>query len=136
MSEYVIRNARWNALTPNLQGFVCANWLRSLRHQNEFFKMIDPPSYWAAYRTFINMLLNKPETVVHLALLKDDHDVVLGFSVSREHVLDYVYVAKDMRRHGICSSLVHGESTFTHITKTWKTIWAKKFPEMKFNPFA
>ncbi len=76
---------------------------------------------------------------MRLAVLSDDPDVVLGFSVSREDVLDYVYVHKDQRRLGIARKLLPPHfTTFSHITLTAMEIWHKnpKYKQLKFNPFA
>ena len=54
-----------------------------------------------------------------IAVLTDDYDVALGFSVSEGCKLHYVHVHKDMRKQGIARSL---DSNFeveviTHLTK-------------------
>lgn len=127
-----------------------SKWMRSLRHQNDYYKLIDPKCYYEAYRKYIQVLLDRPETVVRLAVLEDDDDVVLGFSVVRETILDYVHVLRirintdtgfemvDYRRKGIGSRLVPKDiDTFTHITKTAILIWSDhKYKHWKFNPFA
>lgn len=130
-------------------GLIFAKWLKSLRHGNDFFKLIDPTCYWPTYREHIARTLLKPETVVRLAVLADDHDVVLGFSVCRVTVLDYVWVlririrtptgiqATTYRGKGIGKSLVPKEiDTITHLTKTGLSIWGSKYGHWRFNPFA
>ena len=121
----------------DVQGYVYAYWLRSLRHSNDFFKLIDPQAYWNTYKDFIAALLGKPETVVRLATLADDPDVLLGFAVHRGPVLDYVFVHRDQRKNGIGSRLVPpGIDTITHLTKIGLSIWGSKHGSWKFNPFA
>lgn len=118
-------------------GFVYSKWLRSLRYENDFFRLVDPKSYWLSYKTFIKGLLDKPETLLHTAVLTDDHDVILGFSVSRSNLLDYVYVHRHQRRLGIGTRLIPpGVDTITHVTKTGLTIWGSKYGHWRFNPFA
>ncbi len=71
-----------------------------------------------------------------LAVLTDDRDVVLGFSVSRGKVLDYVHVQKDLRKQGIGTALIPlGIDTITHLTKSALPIWGSKYGSWKFNPF-
>lgn len=115
---------------------IFSKWLRSLRYGNDFFKLIDPEAYYSRYEAMIQRILRAPETEVRLAVLSDDHDVVLGFSVSRGSALDYVHVHKIQRRQGIGKNLVpDGITTITHLTKTRLTIWGSKYGEWKFNPF-
>ena len=113
------------------------NWLRSFRNGNEFIKKANPADYYKHYHLYIENLLKKPDSVVRLAVLSDDHDVVLGFSVSREDVLDYVHVKVDHRRHGIARKLVpENITTISHTTRLATDIWQEKFKHIKFNPFA
>jgi len=122
-------------LDPYL-GLIYASWLRSLRYGNDFFKLTDAKSYYLRYHDYIRGILYNPECTIRLALLADDPDVALGWSVSRGHILDYVYVLPP-RRHGVGRALIpDGIDTFTHITWTGAKIWASKFPDWKFNPFA
>lgn len=118
-------------------GLVFSKWLRSLRYGNDFFRLIDAESYYKAYHPVVTAVLSKPEAVVRIAVLTDDHDVALGFSVSRGNVLDYVYVDRLNRRIGIGKSLVPGTiDTISHVTKTGLTIWGSKAGHWKFNPFS
>lgn len=131
------------------RNLIFSKWLRSLRHGNEYFKLIDPPAYYEAYGIYINRILNNPQAWIRLAVITEDPDVVLGFCVFRETVLDYVHVLRiriktekgfditDYRRRGIGSKLIpKGIETFTHLTRTWLTIWGSKYGHWKFNPFA
>lgn len=116
-----------------------SRWLRSLRFGNTLFKKISSNDYYKSYQAFIEKLLDKPDCVIRLAVLSDDHDVVLGFAVSREDVLDYIHVHTDYRRIGVGRSLFpQGITTFSHITATAIIIWQgnDKYKELKFNPFA
>lgn len=109
----------------------------SLRFGNDMFRLIDHVEYYKTYHQFVERILDHPTTVVRIAVLSDDHDVALGFSVSRGNVLDYVHVHKDYRRIGIGRSLVPaGIEWITHVTKTGLTIWGSKAGHWKFNPFA
>lgn len=118
---------------------VFSKWMRSLYHSNPIMGKIPSDTYYKNYTIFLRNLLQKPDSVVKMAVLSDDHDVVLGFSVSREDVLDYVHVHRDYRKIGICKNLMPiGTSTFSHITLTWLIIWQDndKYKHLKFNPFA
>jgi hypothetical protein len=118
---------------------VFAKWLRSLRFGNPLFKKIDSDAFYKEYHGYLEALLKKPNSVIRLAVLSDDSDVVLGFSVSRESILDYVYVHKDQRKVGIAKILVpKGITTITHITDTALKICEKQLKDrsLLFNPFA
>lgn len=126
-------------LPSSYRPLIYSRWLRSLRHGNQLFKRISSNAFYENYHNYISNLLNKPDSVVRLAVLSDDHDVVLGFSVSREDVLDYVHVHTDYRKIGVATALVPSlMTTFTHLTALAIIIWQKnkKYKEWKFNPFA
>lgn len=127
--------------------FVFSRWAKSYRHGNDYIKLCDSDSYFAAYRKYILALLLRPETRVRIAALSDEMDIALGFAVIREKILDYVHVHKDFRKQGIGRYLVgipHMETPhnntkieeFTHLTKTGMKLWPTKLAHAKFNPFA
>ncbi len=120
-------------------GFVYSKWLRSLKHGNPLFKKIDNGEYYKKYHIYIGKLLEKPDSIARFAVLSDDEDIALGFSITREDLLDYIYVTADYRKHGIGTRLMpEGITTFGHITLTALNIWQKKekYRYLKFNPFA
>lgn len=116
---------------------IFSKWLRSLRHGNDYFKLADSEAYYRTYHNYIEVILGRAGAVVRLAVLSDDKDVVLGFSVSRGNILEYVHVHKDHRNLGIGRNLVSPDiDTVTHLTRTALNIWAAKYKHWKFNPFA
>lgn len=118
---------------------IYSRWLRSLRFGNNLFRRITSHQYYKHYHYYIEKLMSKPDCLVRLAVLSDDHDVVLGFSVSREDVLDYIHVHSDYRMNRIGTSLVpEGITTFTHFTTIAIDIWNRdpKYNKWNFNPFA
>jgi hypothetical protein len=126
-------------LPKNYTALVYSKWLRTLRFGNPIFKNIDSDAFYHNYHKFIENLMKKPDSIVRLAVLTEDQDVVLGFSVSREDVLDYVHVHKDNRELGIAKKLIpQNTTTFTHITLTALQIWRhkEKYQYLKYNPFA
>lgn len=136
-ASYVVRSSDAFNLPASYRNLIFAKWLRSLRYGNDLFRLIDPAAYYPAYHKFITAILGHADCVIRLAVLSDEHDVVLGFSVSRGEILDYVHVHRDMRRQGIARKLLPDDiTTFTHITKNAQAI-LKKQPKVvwKFNPF-
>lgn len=119
------------------RNMIFSKWKRSLRYENDYFKLIDCDAYFKAYDKYLSGILAADNLVFTIATLSDDIDVVLGFSVSRGTVLDYVYVNKEFRRIGVGARLIpRGITTITHLTKTGMTIWNNKYSAWKFNPFA
>jgi GNAT superfamily N-acetyltransferase len=136
MSSYRIVEFAATDMPDAYENLVFSKWLRSLRFGNEFFKLIEPEAYYRAYSKYLFNVLENPETRLRFAVLSDDNDVVLGFSVFNGTVLYYVHVHADNRRLGIGKQLVPKDiDTITHLTKTGMTIWASKYPQWKFNPF-
>lgn len=136
MSSYRIIAYGGQYLPKAYKGLLYSNWLRSLRNGNDYYKLAEPARFYAAYKRHIGHILSLPDTVVRIAVLADDHDVALGFSVSRGDVLDYVHVLKDQRRHGVGTSLVPNDIKYTtHLTRTGFTILRNKYAHWKFDPF-
>lgn len=118
---------------------IFSKWLRSLRFGNNLFKKMDSDEYYKNYHKYIENLLAKPDAAIRIAVLTDDHDVVLGFAVGREDVLDYIYVQKEFRKIGVAKQLFPDWiTTFTHITLIAIDAWNTnpKLKHLKFNPFA
>lgn len=123
-------------LLPRYVNMIYSKWMRSLRYGNDYFKLVDSGCYYRAYQKYISHILSQLLTEVRLAVLTDDPDIALGFSVAQKNVLHYVYVHRDYRKFGIASNLVSKDiDTITHVTKIGLSIWGSKFPNWKFNPF-
>lgn len=134
--SYSIYSYPASKLPETYKALVFSKWLRSLRYGNPFFHKVDQASYFVNYHLYIEKLLAKPDSLIRLAVLTDNHDVVLGFSVSREVVLDYLHVHNDQRRQGIGTKLIpEGTTTITHLTKDGIAMWQDKFKHLKFDPF-
>ena len=144
MIGYQIVSYSAHDLPQHYRPYIYSKWLRKLRYGNDYFQLIHSPAYYGTYRTYLNNILQTLNCVVRLALLPpekiDDPEVVLGFSVARGNILDFVYVLNDMRRQGIGRKLVPaGIDTYTHITKDAIAVLAHlaggEIWKWKFNPF-
>ena len=136
LSTYTIISYKGIDLPDSYRNLVFSKWQRSLRYGNDYFKLIDSDAYFTAYQRLITNILSKPETVVKLAVLTEDRDVVFGFSISRDTTLDYIHVHKDTRKQGIATSLYpKNTNTITHLTTIGMAIWTAKIPNVLFNPF-
>lgn len=137
VASYTVVVCSGPSLAEQYRPMIYSKWLRSLRYGNEFFKRIDQTSYFKSYHKYISQLLADPKTTICLAALSDDRDVVLGFSVSRGTILDYVHVHKDNRNLGIANSLIPKSiDTYSHITKDAEKYLRNKLAKWNFNPFA
>lgn len=138
--SYIVIALPASNLTDQYRPMIYSRWLRSLRYGNNLFKKISTNDYYKNYHAYVTNLMAKPDSLVKMAVLSDDHDVVLGFSVSREDVLDYIHVHSDFRRIGIARALFSDHyTTFTHLTSFAITIWQgkdSKYKHLKFNPYA
>lgn len=117
--------------------FVLATWLRGAYYGNSWFQEIDKAAFMAFYHGFLERLLRSPGVELNVACLKDDPDVILGYSVTRMAqdlvILDWVFVKTAWRRIGIAKALTPGNlTTVTHLTKIGKSIKPKT---VKFYPF-
>lgn len=120
----------------NYINVVRSRWTRSYKKDNDFMKLVHPPGYYFAYNNYVNLILNRKDTEVRLAVLEEDRDIVLGFSVIERNVLHYVHVPKAYRRQHIATMLVpDGIQWITHLTKIGMRIWSWKLPSARFNPF-
>ncbi len=136
MNSYSVFVCPSEKLDPYLP-LIFSKWLRSLRYGNDYLRLVEQEAFYKAYHRYIKAILNHSEAEVRLAALSDDPDVVLGFSVCRGPILDYVHVHKDQRRLGIGRKLVpKGITTVTHLTRTGLSIWGSKMAGIAFNPFA
>lgn len=116
--------------------FVIMRWARSFRYGNDYIRLTDSAAYFDRYKSYISKILQFENSVVRLAVLSDDPDVALGFSVVSGNTLHYVYVGTDYRHNGIGTMLVPLEvKDFTHLTKVGLKLWKKKAPRAIFNPF-
>lgn len=136
LAQYQVVRYAPSFLPLGYRTLIFARWKRSLRHGNDYFRLVRPDAYYTAYERYIQQIMRDGRTAVRLAVLADDHDVVLGFSVVRENILDYVHVQADQRKQGIAKALVPvGIDTITHLTKFALPIWGSKYPGWAFNPF-
>lgn len=124
--------------TKNDKNFIFSTWLRGLRYGNDWFLSVNNDVYFECYHKVIERILAHPDAQVVVACLKDDPEVILGYSVTRfindKTVLDWVFVKKAWRSIGIAKALVPEKiETVTHLTKVGKAILSKS--PYVFNPF-
>lgn len=115
--------------------FILSTWLRGLRFGNNWYRLIDGTTYFQVYHALIEALLAKPGVQVTVACLKDDPEVILGYSVFEGNKLHWVQVKKAWRNIGIAKELVPKDiKTISHLTEVGKSIFLKQ-KAWVFNPF-
>lgn len=111
--------------------FVFATWLKSLYYGNSWFREIEKEHFMTVYRTVISKLVR--ESVVEVACLSDDPNVLIGYMVHSGPTLHYIYVKKAWRQFGVAKLLV-GDKKF-HTTSHLTNLGLKLKKDLAFNPF-
>lgn len=136
MDSYKIIEFPGSQVPSQYRNMLFAKFLRSLRDGNKYFKRIDAEMFFKNYNIYFDHLLMRPESVVKIAVLTDDTDVVVGWCLAEANKLHYVWVPLDGRRQGIATALVsEGFEWHSHETDLSIIIKDRKFPNVKFNPF-
>lgn len=131
--SYKIISGHISSFGPEYKNLIIAPFLNSLRYGNDLFKLVEQEAYYKNYAKYIELLINRPNTKIRMAKLSDN--TVLGWSIMEDKTLHYVWVKKEQHRQGIATALVKEFDTISHITHKGINIWAKKFPNVRFNPF-
>lgn len=118
------------------KNFIMATILRGLFYGESWFSEIDKSVFMENYHRVIDFLLAKDTTEVRVACLKEDPEVILGYSIisPASNLAHFVFVKKAWRGIGIATMLVPlTTTTATQLTKTGLAIIRKK--SIDFNPF-
>jgi hypothetical protein len=130
---YDIRDAK-----ADDRNFVLATFLRGLYYGDSWFSLIPKDIFMANYKKVGEFLVTSPNINIKVACLKEDPDVIIGYSILSQDfsTIHWVYVKNIWRKQGIGRSLVpQHPTTVTHLTALGKTLLSK-FENCIFNPFA
>lgn len=121
---------------PEDKSFILATWLRGLFYGGSWFSEIPKNIFMVNYHRFIESILAKPNTIIYVACLKEDPEVILGYSIlGSSKVAHWVFVKAAWRGIGIAKSLVpQTVDTATHLTKVGLAI--AKNNKIVFDPFS
>jgi hypothetical protein len=115
---------------------IAGEWKRSFRNGNKNLRETAQKSYIERYDRYIEHIFSKPHTRIRLAVLSDDHDNALGWSVCENTTLHYVFVKWDNRHLGIGMSLLPKNiETITHLTDLGRKLWKMKLPGVQLDIF-
>lgn len=119
------------------KSFVMATFLRGLYHGDTWFSLIPRNIFMDNYKHVIASLVANPTNTIKVACLREDPDVIIGYSVLGHNfqTVHWVYVKSAWRKRGIAKSLVPQYPTsFTHLSAVGKSLMSK-YPTAVFNPF-
>jgi hypothetical protein len=126
------------------RNFILATWLRGLYYGETLYKEIPKDIFMENYHAILEHYLNRPDVKIKVACLKDDPDIILGYTTTRTvtifgdpiQVLDWAFTKSAWRSIGIAKSLLPGNlRAFTHATKSGMSIAKTKYPQLIYNPF-
>ena len=110
--------------------------MKGLRHGNEAFKTMSVYEFQSTYQKVLERLMSLPETTTTIASLKEDEDVIVGYSITRPEIIDWVFVKRAWRRLGIAKSLLAHiiPKRVTHLT-TIPGEFLRKKHNLIYDPF-
>jgi len=117
--------------------FILATWLRGLYYGDSWWSSIPKAIFMNNYKKIAQVTLSSPNVKVVVACLKEDPDVILGYSILSidEKAVIWVFVKTAWRKQGIGRSLLpHSPQFVTLLTALGKTL-LPKIPTAVFNPF-
>lgn len=126
------------------RSFVLATFLRGLYYGDSWFSLIPKDIFMNNYKRVAEALVSSPKAVIKVACLKEDSDVILGYSILSAdfQTIHWVYVKSSKspdgstwRNKGIGRSLLpQYPIAVTHLTKVGQALMSK-FPNIIFDPF-
>jgi len=126
------------------KNFVLATWLRGLYYGESFYSSIPKAIFMENYHSILEGFLDRNADSITIACLKEDPDVILGYSVVRNlkigeadiSVLDWIFVKTAWRGIGIAKMLLPKRlNACTHMTKLGSSIIKSHNLDIIFNPF-
>lgn len=120
---------------PEDVNFILATFLRGLYYGDSWFSHIDKKIFMDNYKHVAQKIL--ATSVVKVACLKEDPNIIVGYSVlsADYEAVVWVFVKSAWRRQGVARSLVPAHPLYvTHLTKLGLQLLPKLSGAL-FNPF-
>lgn len=124
-------------MKPEDKNFILATFLRGLYYGDSWFSLISKDAFMTNYKKVGEFLLNHEKVTIKIACLKEDPDVILGYSILSTDfsTVHWVFVKKAWREKGIAKSILPNHPTeVTHLTTLGKSL-LPKINNPTFNPF-
>lgn len=119
---------------PDDKSFIYASWLRGLYYGESIYSEMPKQLFMENYHKVIDLIFKRPNTQIKVACLKEDSNVILGYSVLCDDAVHWVFCKKNWRGIGLAKDLVPSNvNTVTNLTKVGMSLMKKK--GMQFNPF-
>lgn len=119
------------------KNLVYASFLRGVFYGDTMYSDVSKDIFMSSYHEILDSMMSSDNIKVKVACLKDDHTVILGYSIlsAAETTLHWVFTKKAWRNIGLSKCLVPDTiKAVTHLTETGKAL-LKRHPEVTFNPF-
>lgn len=122
---------------PSDKAFLYSTFLRGVYYGSEFYSLIEKESFFKHYEHVLDGLVKRPSTMVSIACLEDEPDVILGYAIysTSAPVLHWVFVKDNFRKQGVAKQLLHDVkiNVTTHLTTVGNSIRLKR--KWIFDPF-
>lgn len=121
---------------PQDEAFVMATFLRGLYYGDSWFSVMPKDLFMKFYKIIGTAIVKK--NTIKVACLKEDKDVILGYSILSNDfsTIHFVFVKTLFRKQGIAKSLLPKHPTYvTHLTTVGRNL-LPKLNNCVFNPFA
>lgn len=122
---------------PGDKNFVLSTFLLGLYYGGTAYSEMNKDIFMLEYHKLAEKLLSSEDSLLRVACLKEDHNVILGYALLDKdgNTLHFVFVKKPWRKIGIMKSLIPQQVLFcTHLTDVGVSL-IKKSPYVSFNPF-
>lgn len=119
------------------KNFIYASFLRGLYYGDSWFSLIPKQIFMDNYKLVIEALVNSPKTKIVIACLKEDPNIILGYSILSEdyQTINWVFVKKVWRKRGIARAILPKQPTSVSHLSDLGRILLPKFKDLIFNPF-
>ncbi len=119
------------------KAFIFSTFLRGLYYGESYFSQIPKDIFMSQYHRVLEHILGLPTVSVKVAALREDPEVILGYSIlgGNGEIAHWVFVKSAWRKAGIGKSLIPDNlKAVTHLTSVGQSL-LKKRPDVIFNPF-
>lgn len=119
------------------KNLIFSTWLKGLYYGDSWFSQIPKNIFMNSYKQVIIRAMTDPAISIRVACLKDDLDVVIGYSVLSKDgkAIVWCFVKSPWRKQGIGRALLPQSPQYATLLTTLGKELIKKVPGLVFNPF-